>query len=156
MFETLRADSMELLGERNPATMDVTNDLAILVGSMGEPKIGRELLERLVPMRTAVLGAEHPNTLGDHALAIASYRELLELREGALSKNDVRTVDAVWQLEVQLRGLGNQEDADAVRARYVSPLLDATSGMLSYQQLDKAEGIRRTEREEARAAHTAA
>ncbi len=71
MFETLRADSMELRGERDPATMEVTNNLAILVGRMGEPKIGRDLLERLVPMRTAVLGADHVDTLGSlHNLAV--------------------------------------------------------------------------------------
>ena len=335
MFETLRADSIELRGERDPATMDVTNGLAILAGRMGEPKIGRELLERLVPMRTQVLGAdhldtlgslhnlavmrimtgdadgavalqqglvrtqtrrlgaEHPTTLGErgnlanmindsgkpelalpiaeavveararvlgvdnpqtlraklnlstilalverfeeaialqvqvadartrllgpkhpdtmfiqlnrtatlyqagkpkaslallqqvlpvarevlgdkhpqvamgydiraqaadalgnHALAVTSLRELLALREGALGVGDVRTVDAAWQLEGQLRGLGKHEEADALRAHYVSPLLDASPGNLSVQQLEKAKDIRKSEREEAYAART--
>ena len=337
MFETLRADSIELRGERDPATMDVTNGLAILVGRMGEPKIGRDLLERLVPMRTQVLGAdhldtlgslhnlavmrimtgdangavalqqglvrmqtrrlgaEHPTTLGergnlanmindsgkpelalpiaeavveararvlgadnpqtlraklnlssilarvkrfdesialqvqvadartrllgpkhpdtmfiqlnrtatlyqagqakqalvllqqilplarevlgdkhpqvamgydiraqaadslgDHALAIASYRELLALREDALGADDVRTVDAAWQVEGLLRGMGSREEADAMRTRYVSPLLDARPDTLSDQQVEKAEDIRKSEREEAQAARTAA
>ena len=337
LLEALRADSLELRGERDPATMEVTNNLAIMIGRMGEPKIGRDLLERLVPLRTAVLGAghrdtldslhnlavmriltgdgdgavalqrglvrmqtrrlgaEHPTTLGergnlsnmlndsgkpelalpiaeavveartrvqgadnpltlraklnlstvlarvkrfdeaialqvqvaeartrllgpkhpdtlfiqlnrgatlfqagqvkasltlleqilpvarevlglkhpqlamgydiraqdadelgDHALAIASYKELLALREGALGADDVRTVDAAWQLEGQLRGVGKVAEADAVRARYVTPLLDAKADTLSEDQVKKAEDIRKTEREEGLAARTAA
>lgn len=337
LLEALRADSVELRGERDPATMEVTNDLAIMVGRMGEPKTGRDLLERLVPLRTAVLGAdhvdtlsslhnlavmrimtgdkdgavalqrglvrmqtrrlgaEHPTTLGergnlanmlndsgkpelalpiakavaeararvlgadnpqtlramlnlssvlarvkhydeairlqvdvadartrllgpkhpdtlfielnraatlfqsgqakaslallaqimpiarevlgdkhpqvqmgfdiraqaaeelgDRALAIASWRTLLEIRDAALGADDVRTIDAAWQLEGLLRGAGKREEADVVRARYVSPLLDAKPDTLSDQQVEKAEDIRKTEREEALAARTAA
>ncbi len=336
MLEALRADSLELRGERDPATMEVTNNLAILVGRMGEPRIGRDLLERLVPLRTAVLGAghadtlgslhnlavmrmmtgdkaggvalqrglvrtqarrlgaEHPDTLGergnlatmlvdsgdyeealpianavlaartrvlgadhpqtlrsmlnlstlharmahfddairlqagvaaartrllgpqhpdtlfiqlnraatlyqagqptaslalldqvlpvarevlgdkhpqvamgydiraqaadslgDHALAIAAYRALLALRDAALGADDARTVDAARQLEGQLRGSGAREEADALRARYVSPLLDATPGSLSDEQVDKVEDIRKSEREDALAARAA-
>ncbi|HSD17362.1 MAG TPA: serine/threonine-protein kinase [Thermomonas sp.] len=71
LLEAVRADSMELRGERDPTTMEVTNSLAILTGRMGEAKEGRALMERLVPLRTAVLGPGHADTLASlHNLAV--------------------------------------------------------------------------------------
>ena len=295
LLEAVRADSLELRGERDPTTMEVTNSLAILTGRMGEAKEGRALMERLVPLRTQVLGvghadtlaslhnlavmrimtgdkdgavtlqqglvqtqtrrlgAEHPQTLGergnlanmlndsgkpaealpvaeavveartrrlgpehpdtlfiqlnraatlyqagqakaalaqldrylpvartqlgdkhpqvqmgfdiraqsadelgDKALAMASWRTLLEIREDALGADDARTVDAAWQLEGMLRSAGNRDEADALRARYIAPLLEAKEDSLSEEQAAKRKDIIDTEREEALAARTAA
>jgi len=71
LLEAVRADSLELRGERDPTTMEVTNSLAILTGRMGEAKEGRALMERLVPLRTQVLGVGHADTLASlHNLAV--------------------------------------------------------------------------------------
>ena len=45
------------------AEVQLSHQLLRYLGRMGEPKIGRSLLERLVPLRTAVLGADHVDTL---------------------------------------------------------------------------------------------
>src|SRR3546814_2686971 len=70
-LESLYDRSRKARGERDPTTMEVENSLAILLGRMGEAKLGREHMERLVPMRREVLGADHEDTLGSlHNLAV--------------------------------------------------------------------------------------
>ena len=100
--------------------------------------------------------AQAADELGDKALAMASWKTLLDIREAALGSEDVRTVDAAWQLEGMLRGAGKRDEADVVRARYVMPLLDAKADSLSEEQAAKRKDIIETEREEAQAARTAA
>lgn len=101
--------------------------------------------------------AQAADELGDKALAMASWRTLLEIREGALGADDARTVDAAWQLEGMLRSAGNRKEADALRARYIAPLLEAKEDSLSEKkQAAKRKDIIETEREGSRAARTAA
>lgn len=158
-----------LLGARHPDTMFIQLNRTATLYQAGQAKASLALLDHILPLAREVLGDKHPQvamgydiraqaaeSIGDHALVIASYRELLALHKAALGVDDVRTVDAAWQLEGQLRAVGKREEADAVRTRYVSPLLDAKPASLSDQQLEKAEDIRKTEREEAVAARTAA
>ena len=158
-----------LLGPRHPDTLFIQLNRAATLYQAGQPKASLALLDQVLPVAREVLGDKHPqvamgydiraqaaDTLGEHALAIASYRELLALRVAALGADDVRTVDAAWQLEGLLRGAGKPREADALRVRYVMPLLDAKPGALSDEQVQKAEDIRKTEREEALAARAAA
>src|SRR3546814_12836803 len=64
--------------------MEVENNLAILLGRMGEARLGREHMEKLVPMRREVLGADHEDTLSSlHNLAV--MRIMTGDSEGALS-----------------------------------------------------------------------
>ena len=158
-----------LLGPKHPDTLFIQLNRTATLYQAGQAKASLALLEQILPVAREALGDKHPqvamgydiraqaaDSLGDHALAIAAFRELLALREAALGAEDVRTVDAAWQLEDQLRRHGNREQADALRTRYVSPLLDATPGSLSHEQVEKAENIRKTEREEAQATRTSA
>src|SRR3546814_7997337 len=62
-LESLYDRSRKARGERDPTTMEVENNLAILLGRMGEARLGREHMEKLVPMRREVLGADHEDTL---------------------------------------------------------------------------------------------
>ena len=100
--------------------------------------------------------AQSADEVGDRALAIASYRELIALRDGALGADDPRTIDAAWQLEGLLRQSGNDAEADAVRARYVMPLLQAKADTLSEDRAAKRKDIIDSEREEALAARAGA
>lgn len=161
-----------LLGPRHPDTLFIQLNRTATLYQAGQPKASLALLEQVLPVAREALGDKHPQVamgydiraqaadeLGNHALAIASYRELLALDEGALGADDVRTVDAAWQLEGQLRRSGKPAEvaeADTVRSRYVTPLLDAKPDALSDEQVEKAEDIRKTEREEALAARSAA
>src|SRR3546814_4416344 len=84
--------------------MDVENNLAILLGRMGEAKLGREHMEHLVPMRREVLGADHEDTLGSlHNLAV--MRIMTGDSEGALSlqRQLVRSEEHTSELQSLMR-----------------------------------------------------
>jgi non-specific serine/threonine protein kinase/serine/threonine-protein kinase len=124
MLETLRAEAIRLRGERDPATLDVTNNLAILLGRMGEPEAGRALLEALVPIRAQVLGKEHADTLGaqhnlavmrimtgDKAGAVALQRELADIQKRRLGAEHPTTLGELGNLANMLNDSGKPEDA---------------------------------------------
>ena len=100
-----------------------------------------------VALRRAQAAAD----LGDKALAIASYRELLALREAALGAQDIKTIDAAWNLEGLLRKRGDLAASDELRTRYVTPLLQAQPSALDDDQKRMAKTIRDTEASEAQA-----
>jgi non-specific serine/threonine protein kinase/serine/threonine-protein kinase len=157
------------LGPDHPDTLFIQLNRAATLYQAGQPKAALAQLDRWLPVARKQLGDKHPQVqmgfdiraqaadeLGDKALAMASWRTLLEIREGALGADDARTVDAAWQLEGMLRSAGNHKEADALRTRYIAPLLEAKEDSLSEEQAAKRKDIIETEREEARAARTAA
>jgi non-specific serine/threonine protein kinase/serine/threonine-protein kinase len=159
-----------LLGPKHPDTLYILVNHAATLYQAGRSKESLAMLEWLLPQAREVLGMRHPQTqaaldvraqaageVGDIPLQVASYRELLTAREDSLGADDVRTIDAAWQLEGLLRGHGGDSEADDLRARYVMPLLDAARGTLTPEQERMADNIRTTEHEEAlQAAHGAA
>ena len=158
-----------LLGPKHPDTLFIELNRAATLYQADQPKAALAQLARILPLAHAVLGGKHPqvqmgydiraqaaDALGDRALAIASYRELLALRDDALGADDARTVDVAWQLEGLLRQSGKGVEADALRARYVAPLLEAKPDALSEERAAKRKDIIEIEREEALAARAAA
>jgi non-specific serine/threonine protein kinase/serine/threonine-protein kinase len=159
-----------LLGPRHPDTLYVMVNRAGTLHQAGRSGESLAMLRWLLPQAREVLGMQHPQTqaalqvqaddaddLGDATLEIATYRELLDARAASLGADDPRTVDAAWNLEGLLRDGGSLAEADAVRKRYVEPLLAAKPGSLSEAQAKMVENIRRTEAGEARSsAHAAA
>ena len=158
-----------LLGAKHPDTLFIELNRGATLYQAGQPQAALAQLARTLPLAHRVLGGKHPQVqmgydiraqaadeLGDRALAIASYRELLALREDALGADAARTVDAAWQLEGLLRQGGKEAEADAVRARYVTPLLEAKAEALSEDQAAKRKDIIDSEREEALAARAGA
>jgi non-specific serine/threonine protein kinase/serine/threonine-protein kinase len=152
-----------LLGAAHPDTLFIELNRAATLFQAGQPQAALAQLDRILPLARRVLGDRHPqvqmgydiraqaaDALGNHALAIASYRELLALRDTALGADDVRTIDAAWQLEGLLRRSGKTGEADELRARYVTPLLQAAPASLDEAQARMAKNIRDTEAEEAR------
>src|SRR3546814_16585351 len=62
-LESLYDRSRKARGERDPTTMEVDNNLAILLGRMGEARTGREHMEKPVPLRREVPGADPEDPL---------------------------------------------------------------------------------------------
>ena len=158
-----------MLGAQHPDTLFIELNRAATLFQAGQPRAALAQLDHVLPLARKVLGDKHPqvhmgydiraqsaDVLGDRALAMASYRELVALREAALGADDARTVDAAWQLEGLLRQSGKAAEADALRARYVTPLLQAKLDTLSEAQVAKRKDILATEREEALAARAGA
>jgi len=158
-----------LLGANHPDTLFIELNRAATLYQADQPRAALAQLDRVLPLARKVLGDKHPqvhmgydiraqsaDALGDRALAMASYRELVTLREGALGHDDARTVDAAWQLEGLLRQSGKAAEADVLRARYITPLLQAKLDTLSEAQAAKRADILATEREEALAARAGA
>lgn len=157
------------LGPDHPDTLFIQLNRAATLYQAGQAKAALAQLDRWLPIAREKLGDKHPQVqmgfdiraqsadeLGDRALAMASWRTLLQIREDALGADDARTVDAAWQLEGMLRFGGDRDGADALRARYIAPLLEAKEDSLSEEQAAKRKDIIETEREEALAARTAA
>lgn len=154
-----------LLGPRHPDTLFIEINHAATLHQAGQDAAALALLARVLPVAREVLGdsdrqlqmgydirAQAADSVGDADLAIASWRELLRLREAALGATDARTVDAAWQAEGLLRNRGQVAQADALRARYVLPLLQADPATLDPRQQAKRKDILATERAEADAA----
>jgi non-specific serine/threonine protein kinase/serine/threonine-protein kinase len=154
-----------LLGAKHPDTLYILVNRAGTLRQAGRPKESLAMLRWLLPQVREVLGLKHPQAqaalqtqaddaedLGDTGLEIASYRELLAAREDALGPGDVATIDAAWNLEGLLRDAGRRDEADALRKRYVEPLLQAKADTLSGERAEMARNIRETEAGEARAA----
>ncbi len=152
-----------LLGPRHPDTLFIAINQAMTLYQSGQAAASLAQFAQILPVARAVLGdrdrqlqggydirAKAAEDVGDKALAIASYRELLTLREAALGVQDIKTIDAAWNLEGLLRQRGEVAAADALRARYVTPLLQARSGSLDEDQARMAKNVRDTEAEEAR------
>ena len=161
--QQVAAARTRLLGPTHPDTLFIELNRAATLYQAGQPKAALAQLDRILPLARKVLGDRHPQVqmgydirgqaadeIGDIGLAIASYRELLALRETALGAGDARTVDAAWQLEGLLRGRGQAGAADELRRRYVEPLLQAKAEALDEGQARLAKDIRETEAEEAR------
>ena len=124
LLEELRADSLELRGEGDPATMEISNNLAILLGRMGEPKAGRDLLEELVPLRIRILGRDDADTLsslhnlaimrvmtGDKDGAVALQRGLVETQTRRLGAEHPQTLAERGNLSNMLIDSGKAEEA---------------------------------------------
>jgi non-specific serine/threonine protein kinase/serine/threonine-protein kinase len=124
LLEQLRGDSLELRGEADPATMEITNNLAILLGRMGEPKAGRALLEKLVPLRIRVLGKDDADTLsslhnlaimrimtGDKDGAVALQRGLVETQVRRLGAEHPQTLAERGNLSNMLIDSGKAKEA---------------------------------------------
>ncbi|GAA5010326.1 serine/threonine protein kinase [Pseudoluteimonas lycopersici] len=139
LLEALRGDSLELRGEGDPATMEVTNNLAILLGRMGESKAGRDLLEKLVPLRIRILGKDDADTLsslhnlavmrimtGDKDGAVALQRGLVETQTRRLGAEHPQTLAERGNLSNMLIDSGKAKEALPI----ATAVLDADTRVL--------------------------
>lgn len=151
-----------ILGPRHPDTIYIRVNRAGTLLQAGRAQESMAQLDSLLPLAREVLGDRHPQAqaaldiraqaaeaLGDSSLAIASYRDALALRAASLGASDLKTVDTAWKLEGLLAAVGQGAEAVRLRARYVTPLLEAPDAQLDARQRAFVAEIRRTEAEEA-------
>jgi eukaryotic-like serine/threonine-protein kinase len=118
MQQDIHARAVSALSERDEFSMKATASLAITRARSGEMKAGRELMEKLVPLSTSVLGADHKDTLF-YIGSLASMRAMTGDMEGAvaLQRSLVRE---------QIRRLGNEHPATlSARGNLVNMLMDS-------------------------------
>ncbi len=95
------------VGERDPASMEVLNELASLQRAVGDTAQSRANMEKLVPLRIAVLGAEHEDTLasisnlsvlrmisGEKKGAVELQRQLVQIQTQRLGSEHPLTLHA--------------------------------------------------------------
>jgi len=150
-----------VLGPRHPDTLYILVNHAGTLMQAGRSRESLALLETVLPEAREVLGDRHPQAqaaldiraqaagdVGDTALAIASHRELLGIRESLLGARDPGTADIAWQLEAELAAAGHGKEAARVRARYVTPLLETPEAELDEPQKEFVANLRKIEAEE--------
>ncbi|HUH91468.1 MAG TPA: serine/threonine-protein kinase, partial [Lysobacter sp.] len=124
LLEALYQRSVELRGERDPATMEVMNSLSILLSRMGESKLARERMERQLVISEEVSGPDHPDTLDvlanlavlrattdDLPGALELQRKVVELRERRLGSEHPGTLGARGNLATMLINSGASDQA---------------------------------------------
>lgn len=124
MLQALYDRLVAAVGERDPAAMDVLNDLSDQQRAVGELKQARDNMEKLVPLRAAVLGADHADTLsattnlaimrmvtGEKEGAVQLQRELVAVQTRRLGAEHPIALHARGTLANMLTDSGKAEEA---------------------------------------------
>ncbi len=132
-----------LLGPEHPDTLFIRINHAGTLSRAGRPAQALPLLEAALPPARRVLGDKHPQLhlalgvlanvrgeLGDPAGAIAANQEELALRLASVGPDNPETTLAAWSLAKRLRAAGRADEAAAVLAEHVEPLLAADPAAL--------------------------
>jgi eukaryotic-like serine/threonine-protein kinase len=128
MREELLGRLVTQFGERDPAAMEVLNELAGAQRALGELDQSRANLERLLPMRSEVLGAEHEDTLATLG-NLAILRMVTGEKEGAVALQRDLTAKQIARLgtehPVSLHARGTLANmlTDSGRAEEALPLM---------------------------------
>jgi len=93
-------------------------------------------------VRALLIRGDAARTLGDAPLALASYREVVEVRGRLLGEQHPETLHAIWTLATAEAGFGHREQAQALRRQYLEPLLAASPDTLSEPLAALADAIR--------------
>ncbi|WP_454831486.1 protein kinase domain-containing protein [Pseudoxanthomonas wuyuanensis] len=130
MREELLGSLVAQFGERDPAAMEVLNELAGAQRVLGELDQSRANLERLLPMRSEVLGAEHEETLATLG-NLAILRMVTGEKEGAvalqrdLTAKQIARLGAEHPLSLHARGTLANMLTDSGRAEEALPLMQS-------------------------------
>lgn len=118
MQQDIQARALSALSERDEFSMKATASLAITLARSGEMKGGRELMEKLAPLSTSVLGADNKDTLF-YIGSLASMRAMTGDMDGAVALQ--RSL-----VKEQIRRLGNEHPATlSARGNLVNMLMDS-------------------------------
>lgn len=130
LLQSLHQKLLAQAGERDPATMDSLNALADLQRMVGDLADARANMEKLVPLRRAVQGADHKDTLAATG-NLAVMRMLSGEKEGAIQLQrelvaiQTRRLGAEHPLALHARGTLASMLADSRQAEEALPLMKA-------------------------------
>jgi eukaryotic-like serine/threonine-protein kinase len=128
MLQALYERVVAAVGERDPAAMDVLNDLSDQQRAVGELEQARANMEKLVPLRRAVLGADHEDTLAA-TTNLAIVRMITGEKEGAVQLQrqlvaiQVRRLGAEHPVTLHARGTLANMLTDSGRAEEALPMM---------------------------------
>jgi non-specific serine/threonine protein kinase/serine/threonine-protein kinase len=124
MQQEIHKRALAAYGERDELTMQVATSLAVTLARSGEVEAGRELMEKQVPLSTAVLGAEDKGTLfaigslasmramsGDMEGAVELQRGLVARQTSKLGSEHPATLAARGNLVNMLMDSGHAKEA---------------------------------------------
>ncbi|MGH8028169.1 MAG: protein kinase domain-containing protein, partial [Pseudoxanthomonas sp.] len=118
MQQGIYTQALAAFGERDEFSMKAMSSLAITRARSGDVKGGRELMEKLVPLSAAVLGAGNKDALF-YTGSLATMRAMTGDMEGAVALQ--RSV-----VQEQIRRLGNEHPATlSARGNLVNMLMDS-------------------------------
>ena len=87
--EDILARRRRVLGEDHPDTLASADNLAMILGRVGEHRAARELGEDTLARRRRVLGEDHPDTLTSAFILAAELSELGEYRAARELAEDI-------------------------------------------------------------------
>ena len=128
VVEAVRARLIEVAGERDPATLEATNNLAAVQRNLGELPEARANMEQVVAGRTAVLGPDHEETwaaMGNLAVLRIMNREkdAAIAMQRDLTSRYVRKLGSEHPVTLQARSTLATMMVDAGDAAAALPLL---------------------------------
>ena len=134
-LQALHVRLVGAVGESDPASMEVLNELSSVQRAVGDMKDARDNMEKLVSLRRQVLGDDHEDTLasisnlsvlrmmeGETEGAVALQRQLVELQTRRLGSEHPSTLHARSTLATMMVDSGDAKAAlplmrDALEAR---------------------------------------
>ena len=143
-----------ILGPEHPDTLFIALNHAMTLMRAGEPARALSMFEQTMPRALDVLGEKHPqyqlgmaawgetlSLLGRRGEAVEVMRRALALRETHLPADSPQIPASAWSLVLALRDNGQADEADALHARLIAPLLAADPDTLSAGQRARRSGI---------------
>jgi non-specific serine/threonine protein kinase/serine/threonine-protein kinase len=162
MQQALHQRALASLGENDPVTMRVLNNIGINLARTGDLPGGRALFETLLPQRTRVLGAEHEDTLGsmsnlaimramsgDTEAAEELQRTLVGIYSRRLGDEHPTTLSQRGNLANMLQDLGRMDESEAMMRAVLEArirVLGGDSGDAMRSRLNLASLLSRRER----------
>lgn len=162
MQQALHARAVASLGESDPLSLRVLNNIGINLARTGDLPGGRALFETLYPLRVRVLGAEHEDTLGamsnlavmrvmsgDAEAAADLQRRLVDVQSRRLGKEHPTTLSQRGNLANMLQDLGQMDASEAMMREVLEArvrVLGTDSGDAMRSRLNLASLLARRDR----------
>ncbi len=158
MQEKVIEARMRLLGARHPDTLLIRINHAGTLRQADRPDESLREMDRLLPLAREVLEKDHPRLqeallivaeasadLGRTSAAIDAFHEVLAMQVAQQGEGSGQTIATAWKLGAALQRAGLKGEGAAIRARYVTPLLQSEASALTPELAKLAQKIREAE-----------